>query len=319
LLGARSIFRRLIGAIAFPFIAVTAPLFAIAARTGIGVGICRRFGFHPLRVHFYQPVPEYESVPPEYFSKRQTYAGFDIDETSVRVQLERLAPFGAECDWPMDASAPGGYYAGNGNFGFTSAALLHAMLRCFGSRRVVEIGGGYSTLISLNALERNGGGALTCVEPYPVSWLERRLVDAGATLLRSKAQEVALNRFDELEAGDLLFIDSSHVSKLASDVNFLFLQVLPRLKPGVLVHIHDIYLPYEYPAEHFFGSEKIFWNEQYLLQAFLTLNREFEILVPGYLVQTDMCADLRRTFANFDPEKHRKTSSFWMRRRREAI
>jgi len=315
---ARQMLKRALGAAALPFVVLGAPFFAIAARTGIGVGVCRRFGFHPLPVHFYQPVPEYESLPPDYFSRRQTCAGFDVDEATVRTQLGLLARFGHECNWPMYTAEPGRYYAGNGNFGFTSAALLHGMLRSHASKRVVEVGGGFSTLVSLEALARNGGGSLTCVEPYPARWLEQRVADAGATLLRSKVQDVPLDQYDKLAAGDLLFIDSSHVSKLASDVNFLFLQVLPRLKPGVLVHIHDIYFPYEYPAEHFFGPHKIFWNEQYFLQAFLTLNLAFEILLPGYFVQTDMGSELQRSLPYYEPAKHRKTSSFWIRRRADT-
>jgi len=104
------------------------------------------------------------------------------------------------------------------------------------------------------------------------------------------------------------------VSKLNSDVNYLYLQILPRLAKGVIVHIHDIYIPYEYPAVHFYGQQKIFWNEQYFLQAFLTNNRDFEIIMPGYFVQTDRNKDFQAAFPHYDPRKHRATSSFWLRK-----
>jgi len=83
----------------------------------------------------------------------------------------------------------------------------------------------------------------------------------------------------------------------------------------VLVHVHDIYLPYEYPASHFFGAHKLFWNEQYLLQALLAGNPGFEVLLPGFHVQTELGAEFARAFPAYDPARHRKTSSFWLRRR----
>lgn len=313
--GARRLLRRVLGLAALPFVALAAPAIAVAARTGVGVELCRRFGFHPLRVHFYAPVPEYESVPPQYFAQPQPFPGFEIDRERVRPTLERLGAFASECDWPAAPGAPGEYHSDNEMFGYASAALLHSMLRAHRTRRAVEVGSGYSTLITLDALERNGGGELTCIEPYPAAWLEARLARSGATLVRSKAQDVPLATFECLAAGDLLFIDSSHVAKLAADVNFLLLQVLPRLRPGVLVHVHDIYIPYEYPAVHFFGPDKQFWNEQYLLQAFLTLNPAFEILLPGYFVQTDMEREFAAAFPAYDPARHRRNSSFWLRRR----
>jgi predicted O-methyltransferase YrrM len=295
-----------------------APVFALAARTGIGVELCRRFGFHPVRLHFYQPVPRYEDVPPEQFGRVLDAPGVDVDLARAETVLARLAPFGAECRWPDAAGASGTYYAMNENFGFSSAALLHAMIRAHGTRRVVEVGSGFSSLIAMAALRANGGDwRFSALEPHPSPWLREAIAAAGshARLLAQTAQSAAPGLFDELQQDDLLFIDSSHVSKLYSDVNTLFLQVLPRLRPGVLVHVHDIYLPYEYPAEHFFGANKMFWNEQYLLQAFLACNPHFEVLLPGFHVQSALGDAFGRAFPAFDPARHRKTSSFWFRRK----
>jgi hypothetical protein len=298
-----------------PLAALFAPLYALVARTGYGVATCRRFGFHPLRVHFYSPVPEYERVPPSHFIEPQRLPGVRIDEAQVKGLLARLGAFAGECVWPDQAAGPGAYYSLNGTFGFSSAALLHSMLRAHGTRRVVEIGGGYSSLISLAALERNGPGwTFACVEPYPAHWLLDALRRPGATLVRAPAETLAPDFCDELAAGDLLFIDSSHVAKLASDVNFLLLQVLPRLKAGVIVHVHDIYLPYEYPAAHFFGENKAFWNEQYLLAALLTGGAAFEVLLPAYCVQTDSESEFRAAFPQYDPARHRRSSSFYLRK-----
>ena len=298
-----------------------APIFALVARTGIGVDLCRRFGFHPLRLHYYQPVPRYEEVPPDHFDRPLDHPGVEIDLERARTLLERLAPFGAECHWPDTPGATGAYYGSNENFGFSSAALLHAMIRSHRTRRVIEVGSGYSSLIALAALQANGGDwRFSSIEPYPSRWLRDALAREGgrAALLERQAQRVDPQLFDELAENDLLFIDSSHVSQLESDVNFLFLRVLPRLRPGVLVHVHDIYLPYEYPAAHFFGDNKMFWNEQYLLQALLAGNPGFEVLLPAFLVQSTLGEEFGRAFPAYNPQRHRRSSSFWMRSRPAA-
>lgn len=315
--GFKGALKGLLGMAALPVVAIAAPFYALAARTGVGVNLCRRLGFHPLRVHFYSPVPEYESVPLRHFTEHQPSPGIELDGARLAEQLQRLLRHAAECDWPETSRGPGTYHAQNEMFGYSSAALLHSMIRTHGSRRVIEIGGGYSSLISLAALQRNSSSAgFTCVEPYPRPWLEAAVSNAGGKLVRKPVQSVAGALFDELEAGDLLFIDSSHVAKLGSDVNYLFLQVLPRLRPGVLVHVHDIYIPYEYPAEHFFSQHKMFWNEQYLLQAMLAANPSYEVLLPGFYVQTELAAEFAAAFPRYDPARHRRTSSFYFRKRR---
>jgi hypothetical protein len=308
-----------------PFVWVTAPLYGLVARTGAGAAWCRRFGWHPMRVHFYHPVPRYEGVDRAVFERPHATPGIDFDPARFAVLLGQLGRHAGECDWPEAAGAPGTYHAGNGNFGYSSAALLHSMLRAQGIERVVEIGGGYSSLVTLAALDANRkehGAAVefTCVEPYPSAWLAAAIARSGyGRLLQVGAQRVPLDTFTSLDDRSLLFIDSSHVAKLDSDVNFLFLEVLPRLASGVWVHVHDIYLPYEYPSVHFFGPNKLFWNEQYLLQALLAGNRDFEVVLPGYMVQRDMEREFAAAFPRHDPRMHRPTSSFWMRRKPERV
>lgn len=308
-----------LGAIVAVLGALLAPLFALIARTGYGVGICRRFGFHPIRLHYYQPIPRYESVPETVFAERRDLPGIALDPERIRATLTKLAAYGAEASWPRTPQTSGTYSAANDNFGFSSAALLHAMIRAHNARRVIEIGGGYSSLISLAALEKNHGAQgyrFTCVEPYPSAWLRAAIAarPGAAELIEQGVEMLAPEDLAQLEANDILFIDSSHCVRLASDVNFLYLQVLPRLKAGVIVHIHDIYLPYEYPRVHFFGRNKMFWNEQYLLEALLSENPRWEVLLPGYLAQKDMEAEFRAAFPHYDSALDRRTSSFWLRR-----
>jgi predicted O-methyltransferase YrrM len=309
----------LLEALLKPLVLLGAPVFYAVARTGIGADICQRFGFLPIRVHFYQPIPKYTELPEGYFDLKQSFPGFAINKGRMAALLEELGHFAGEIDWPEHAAAEGRYFWANPNFGYSSAALLYTIIRRFQPRRVVEVGGGYSSLVALGALSKRSsaeGFHFASIEPFPPPWLDRALTaqSTRAVLIRSMAQQVALDTFLELEENDILFIDSSHVSKLGSDVNFLLLQVLPRLKPGVLVHIHDIYLPYEYPRVHFFGRNKLFWNEQYLLSALLTDNPKIEILLPGYLAQRDMEKQFAEAFPGYDAEKHRRTSSFWIRR-----
>jgi methyltransferase family protein len=314
-----NIFSWIIKIIATPFVFFFSPLFYWVAKTGNGVSICRRMGFQPLLVHYYEPVPDYESVPVDYFHTRQTFPGFEIVTRTVTATLHKISAYAGECRWPENKSEEGVYFAQNGSFGYSSAAILYSMIRSFKSKRVIEVGSGYSSLIILDALKKNhpqGDFNFTCIEPYPLGWLKEvtsRHPDKMG-LRAERAETVDENVYLTLKENDIFFIDSSHVSKLNSDVNFLYLHVLPRMAKGVIVHIHDIYIPYEYPKVHFYGIHKIFWNEQYLVQAFLTNNKDFEIIMPGYFVQTDMNKDFQTAFPYYDPLKHRSTSSFWLRK-----
>lgn len=315
-----TLLRRILSYALYPFIALAAPLFYYVARSGNGVELCRRLGFHPLRIHYYEPVPDYESVPDAYFTTPQTFPGFSIDEDLIKRTLALMGNYARECQWPEAPPADGGYYAQNPSFGYSSAALLHTMIRAQGTRRVVEIGSGSSTRITLDALAANGAEShITCIEPYPPQGLKAALEahSVRTDLIVDKAENVPLERYTALAAGDVLFIDSSHVAKLNSDVNFLYLQVLPRLGPGVIVHIHDMYIPYEYPRVHFYGKRKFFWNEQYMLLAFLACNPQFEVILPGYYVQKDMAQHFKQAFPGYDAARHRLTSSFWLRRAAE--
>lgn len=154
--------------------------------------------------------------------------------------------------------------------------------------------------------------AFTAIEPHPYDWLDRGV--AGITqLIRSPVQEVNLSEFEGLGHNDILFIDSSHVLKIGSDVCFEYLEVLPRLGRGVVVHIHDIFLPAQYP-EDWLRESRFFWNEQYVLQAFLTHNNSFEVIWPGHYVHLMYPDELHKAFAKYIPSRMRPTS-FWMVRR----
>jgi hypothetical protein len=196
------------------------------------------------------------------------------------------------------------------------AAALHCMLRDLCPRRVVEIGSGLSTLVAAAALTRNrtetGRAAeLITIDPYPAAMLQAARLP-GWRLLAEPVQDVPLGFFAELGPSDVLFIDSSHVLRIGSDVQYELLQVVPRLRPGVVVHFHDIFLPDEYPR-HWVMRERRFWNEQYLLQAFLSFNEAFAVLWAGAYLARHHPAALLAAFP-WRVWDTRRPGSFWIRR-----
>lgn len=159
--------------------------------------------------------------------------------------------------------------------------ILYSMLRYFCPKRFIEIGSGFSSACALDTIERYLDGSVECtfIEPFPE--LLYSLMKANDmishTLIASQVQDVSSETFDQLESGDILFIDSTHILKTGSDVAFELFEILPRLKSGVIVHFHDIFYPFEYPREWVI-ERNYSWNEIYAIRAFLTGNRDFRIL-----------------------------------------
>jgi len=186
------------------------------------------------------------------------------------------------------------------------------MVRRFQPRRIIEVGSGFSSLVLGQAAAKNESSALICIDPFPHAVVrENNRVPALQSLIDSKVQELDVKFFSQLESGDILFIDSSHTVKTGGDVNYLFLEVLPRLKPGVIVHVHDIFFPSEYRRDWVLQQFR-FWTEQYLLQAFLIFNREFEVLIANSYLNHYYAPDLKAVFPNL---RRWIGGSFWMRRK----
>jgi hypothetical protein len=194
------------------------------------------------------------------------------------------------------------------------------MVRQFQPRLIIEIGSGLSSLLLAQAAARNGSSSLTCVEPFPREFL-RKGFPGLQSLIEKKVQDINLEFFSQLESGDMLFIDSSHTVKIGGDVNYLFLEVLPRLKPGVIVHVHDIFLPFEYRRDWVMDQFR-FWSEQYLLQAFLSFNSEFEVLMANRYLAHRYPEDIEAAFPILESLKALRPNSvrwyggsFWIRRK----
>ena len=282
-----------------------------------------RHGFHVTPVHFYQPIPNTQTLPETLWNRPSKLVGIDMND-AVQLDLLRnhFPRFHREYEqWPTKPTGESGrFYLRKRPFGGTDALAAYCMFRHFQPRLIIEVGSGFSSLVAGEALAKNKDSALICIEPFPREFL-RTGFPGLRSLIEKKVQEVEVEFFSQLESGDILFIDSSHTVKIGGDVNYLFLEVLPRLKPGVIVHVHDIFLPFEYRRD-WVVDEFRFWNEQYLLQAFLTLNSEFEVLMANRYLAHKYLEDLKAAFPTLENLKANLASSvrwdggsFWMRRK----
>lgn len=235
--------------------------------------------------HFYSPIPALEEVhqdAPRIFDfSLRDLPGIDLNVTGQLELLAQIEPFYPEQPF-SDEAAPGlRYYFRNGFFGYADAVFLFCLMRWARPRRIIEVGSGFTSFVMLDTNERFFDNQIrfTFIEPYDER-LRSRLTErdlAVTEIIARRVQDVELTRFDELQANDILFIDSSHVSKVGSDVNRILFEILPRLTPGVLVHFHDVFYPFEYPRSWIEDGRA--WNEDYLLRAFLQFNSAFKIRI----------------------------------------
>ncbi len=272
-----------------------------------------RHGFHVTPVHFYQPIPDTRSLPETLWDQPSKLVGIDMNDAMQLDLLRNQFPkFRHEYDrFPAEPTGePGRFHFNNGLFDGTDALVAYCMIRHFQPRLIIEVGSGFSSLVAAEAIAKNKKSDLICIEPFPRDFL-RQGFPGLHSLIEKRVQDIDLEFFSQLHSGDILFIDSSHTVKIGGDVNYLFLEVLPRLNRGVIVHVHDIFLPFDYRRD-WVMDEFRFWTEQYLLQAFLSFNSEFEVLMAnGYLVHRYL-EDFKATFPN---SPWWRPGSFWMRRR----
>ncbi len=238
-------------------------------------------GFPP--GHYYSPIPDLAQVrlrAEAIFDGPFDVPGIDIEPARQLARLEEFAGYYSELPYPeFGRAAEARYTFDNGFFGYGDAIVYYCMLRSIRPNSIIEIGSGWSSALALDINERFLGGAvqMTFIEPYP-DRLESLITDIDrdrTQILREPLHRVDPELFDGLAAGDILFIDSTHVSKIGSDVNQIILEILPRLRPGVHIHVHNIFYPFEYPRQWVYDGRA--WNENYLLRAFLTLNDRVRI------------------------------------------
>ena len=231
--------------------------------------------------HFYSPLPSREEIAEAWARGNfgPPFAAVDLNEAAQFARLERFAGWYGEQPFPEKPTEGARFYLDNNSYGHFDAFMLYGMLREARPRRIIEVGSGFSSAAMLDLNEHVLGGEVNFTFIDPDMGRLRPLLRpddaARATLIEKRVQEVPLEAFAALRENDVLFIDSSHVSKIGSDVNRLFFDVIPSLAPGVLIHIHDVAGNLDYPRDWL--EEGRAWNEQYLLRAFLMNNRDYRI------------------------------------------
>ena len=271
-------------------------------------------GFYITPNHFYQPIPETRALKNNLWEKESELIGIDMNINFQLYLLQEVFPrYSNEYNiFPHEKTdIPCEFHFNNGMFDGVDALVLYCMVCHFKPKVIIEVGSGYSTFITAKACLRNRNTKLICIEPYPNETLKRGF--PGLTdLISKKVEKVDWEFFSKLESGDILFIDTSHVVKIGGDVNFLYHEVIPRLKKGVIVHIHDIFFPKEYPKSWVLGEYR-FWTEQYMLQAFLAFNSTFEILFCNSYMGLKYPSEMKSTFPH---SPWLQGGSIWIRKKK---
>jgi predicted O-methyltransferase YrrM len=235
--------------------------------------------------HFYSPIPALDDVRSNeraiFGDVSQRILGIDLHEEEQLLLLGQFKKYYDELPFREEKIANLRFCFANPAYSYSDAIFLYCMIRYVMPGQIIEVGSGYSSCVMLdtNELYFNGTIATTFIDPYPellsslISSEDRKKIK----IIGNRFQDVDLAEFCSLEAGDILFIDSTHVSKVYSDVNRLFFEILPGIKKGVFVHFHDIFYPFEYPREWIYEGRA--WNEAYLLRAFLQYNKSFRIIL----------------------------------------
>ena len=288
----------------------------------------QRSGFNLAPNHHYSPIPDVSSLPERFLAGTTEMIGIDVRESEQLALLDVCAAYRDEYSRFPDGKGNQRYdfHFHNGTFERVDAEVLHTMVRHHRPRHVIAVGAGgsaetgaeSSTLLIAAACqlnrERNGSNCdFVAIDPLP-SALFQSPIPGLTRVVRQPLREIGLDFFSVLEENDILFIDSSHVLKIGSDVHYEYLEILPRLQPGVIVHIHDIFFPAGYPKE-WIHQEHVFWNEQYLLQAFLSFNDSFEIVWAASFMHRNHPEELAQYFPGYSPTDC-LPGSFWMRSKR---
>ncbi len=267
-----------------------------------------KVGVFPIVDHYYEPLFDHRRIHngiirTDQLDFRPHAALALMTEFRYASELMRL---------PMHGSSSKYHYE-NGSFGSGDAELYYSMIRKLKPKRIIEVGSGFSSLIALEAISVNraegAGCELTCIEPYEMPQLE----GLDMRLIRNRVETFDPHFFQCLNAGDMLFIDSSHIIRPGGDVSYLILRILPSLNAGVLIHFHDIFLPEDYPIE-WLRDEYRMWNEQYLLEALLRGSKEFEVVFALNYMKNSYPEQVARVFPVLGMNPAVRPGSFWIRK-----
>jgi predicted O-methyltransferase YrrM len=269
-------------------------------------------GVFPIRNHYYEPQFDHRrSKRP--FSQERNLPGIDWNVSGQLTLLAELSFSHELADLQQELARSFDYSMDNRLFGSGDAEVWYQLIRLIKPQRIIEVGSGYSTLVAMKAIRKNrqeNSGydcKHICIEPYERPWLE----DTGVPIIRQKVEDLGIGVFSELQGNDILFIDSSHILRPQGDVVFEYLELLPILNKGVIVQIHDIFSPRNYPEE-LLSKNVLFWNEQYLLEAFLSHNNSWKILGALNYLHHNHCQKLKSVAPFLTPD--REPCSFYIER-----
>ena len=270
--------------------------------------------------HYYSPAPDLDELAAEprrsqiWPAVPREAPGIDWRDGEQVSLFENV--FAAQQRLPLAAEPtddPRDYFTSNDQYPAFDAWLLEAMLQHLRPGRMIEVGSGFSSLVAARANRELLGGSvdITCIEPYPRDFLTAGV--PGITRIREEQiQDTPLEAFEELVAGDVLFIDTSHTVKTGGDVPWIFGEILPRLAPGVVVHVHDVFLPGDYPSQ--WVLEGWGWNEVYLVRAFLAFNAGFQVLAGAQYMLQRHRESVLTAFPEYAAHEHRGGAALWIQR-----
>lgn len=266
--------------------------------------LCQKAGIDILPNHFYSEIPNISELrTDDFWQTPKSMAGINGKEIATQVAFMKDCCGQVVIDKlkSQDVYAQACLENGEPGFGFTEANFLYSFIYSKRPNRIIQVGCGVSTAIILLASQDAGySPEITCIDPFPTNYLKQSAEQGKINLLIEKAQKVPVDLFTSLDAGDFLFIDSTHTVKPGSEVNQLILEVLPRLSKGVWVHFHDIYFPYDY-KRGILTEELFFSNESVLLQAFLTGNHKYAIAASLSMIYYAEPQEIGSCIPNFQP------------------
>lgn len=274
--------------------------------------ILLKLGVFPIVDHYYEP--KFNFSKHIFSEKARHLPGINFN---VNFQLEFLNKLNFQDELsslPWDEASELKYYYNNSSFPCGDSELYYSIIRLLRPKKIVEVGSGYSTRMALEACRKNEKdynfrAEISCIEPFEMPWLEQMDI----TVIRSLVEDVDSKMFKSLNENDILFIDSSHVLRPGGDVLFEILEILPQLKKGTYVHFHDIFTPFEYP-ESWLVDEGRLWNEQYLLEAFISNNSTFEIVSAMAYLNHYHRDNLNRAFPILSTQPDRMPGSLWIKK-----
>ena len=245
--------------------------------------------YHVQPYRFESVIPTRFDVDVARLNQRRNLPGIQLNEKSALEFLVKLKPYAREmAAFPLEKTPGTSFWLNNFGYGDFDAVTLYSIVRCLKPKRIIEVGCGFSSCVTSLAcrknLEEGHATEVLFIEPYPSETLKQ--FNLHGELLVKKIEEVPLSTFARLEAGDILFIDTTHILKTQSDCVYELLEIIPTLRPGVLIHVHDIYTPYDYPETLLLDQLRSF-NEQYGLECLLSNSRDLEVVMPLYLLWQD--------------------------------